>query len=705
MKIRFNELPDGFELRNGEIVQIKQSGGSTGDQKDYSLVTTSKDGSIEEDIKPNYSMTSVSRDEANIEAEGGETVLADLNGDGSFNLYDIKGPRHNSGGVPLFLPEQSFVFSDFSKMKFTKDEMAEMGVESKKKLTPAKISKKYGTNEYNALLKDPYVDDIQANTAELMLDKNKRKLSKLSFMQEAKKDFEDGVPVTSFPFLVEQGQDPIEYTQQVEQITRQKAEQKFIESLPPEQQMQIAAMQQYMAQVDQQQQQEQQGAQDQGMLPQQQGMQQGMQQMPQDMSQQGMMPPPPEMDNQQLAQMGFEVEDMSYAQTGTETSLKSAAEQFQQKDNENLLKERIIYRLNEHINKERKGRDADDFTEKTQDKIKKLINILSTNDISSKDLKALEDDIIKDLPIDQWSSVLGRRINRVSNYINQKYKDNTVNIDEEPDVDDEWNPAVDKLDKVTARSSNRKYIPSDNLNVINQRNVSNKESLPNIQNADILPINLDLSNVQGTTNVSEVDEDLYTNREYFPTNNLRTVGPGQIDNPVNPFNALQDFIPQEEVQLPEKTINWEELQWKDIPGDYTDKEKESIFNWSYKDDPDIFEDSDKGNKSRTYWLNKANEGSRFIKLEDIYRNRGYKLTNELSNYLYDIAERGDNNYNLSQLDEEIFEATGQRPEGNTSTPDQSPQTSGDYRDKIIDYEFMVIQLARASLLMLHSKKV
>ena len=321
MKIKFNNLPDGFEVRNGEVVETKKTGGSTGDQKNYGLVVNPNDGYHDDaDIKINYSMTSVPRDEANIEAEGGETVLADLNGDGSFNLFDIKGPRHGSGGVPLFLPEQSFVFSDFSKMKFTKDEMAEMGVESKKRLTPAKISKKFGLNEYHGLLKDPYADDIQAKTAELMLDKNKRKLSKLSFMQEAKKDFEEGVPVTAFPFLVEQGHDPIEYTQQVEEITRQQAEQKFIESLPPEQQMQIAAMQQYMAQVDQQQQQQQESSQEQGMLPQSQQMQQqDMQQMPQDMSQQSMMPPPPEMDNQQLAQMGFEVEGMSYAQNGSET--------------------------------------------------------------------------------------------------------------------------------------------------------------------------------------------------------------------------------------------------------------------------------------------------------------------------------------------------------------------------------------------------
>jgi hypothetical protein len=57
-------------------------------------------------------LTRVPREDANIEAEGGETVLSDLNNNGQFGLYDIKGPRHSGGGVPMFLPEQSFIYSD-----------------------------------------------------------------------------------------------------------------------------------------------------------------------------------------------------------------------------------------------------------------------------------------------------------------------------------------------------------------------------------------------------------------------------------------------------------------------------------------------------------------------------------------------------------------------------------------------------------------
>ena len=311
MKIKFDKLPDGFEIVDGQIVEIKQSGGSTGDQKNYGLYTGPSEQGRDENIQVNYSMSAVPRDEANLEAEGGETVLTDLNNNGKFNLFDIKGPRHSSGGVPLNLPEQSFVFSDFSKMKLTKDEMKEMGVDSKKRMTPAKVSKKYGTNEYYAAMKDPFADDIQARSAEMMLEKNKEKLSKLSFIQESKKDFEEGVPVTAYPYIVSQGEDPIAFTQKVEQINRQKAEEKYIRSLPMEQQMQIMALQQYMAQVDEAQQAEDQKDVERGEIP---------EQLPQ--PQQQMMPPPPDMSNQQLAQMGYEIEsdDLIMAQSGLENT-------------------------------------------------------------------------------------------------------------------------------------------------------------------------------------------------------------------------------------------------------------------------------------------------------------------------------------------------------------------------------------------------
>ena len=279
-KIKINNLPEGFIYKDDKVVEDKQSGGMmTGDQSNYGLVTTNpsmdlnKNGA--EDIR--YSISKVPRDEANVEAEGGETVLADLNNDGKFGLYDINGPRHANGGVPLYLPEQSFVFSDFNKLKFGKQEMAELGIESKKKKTPAKISKKFSLNEYYGKINDPYADKIQVESAELMMDKNKMKLSQLAFMQEAKKNFEDGVPYSSYPYLTKQGIDPVQFTQQVEKVTEKQAQEKVIRSLPMDQQMQIKALQEYMSQVDNQVQQDNQPQQQ---VQEEQQMQQQVEQLP-----------------------------------------------------------------------------------------------------------------------------------------------------------------------------------------------------------------------------------------------------------------------------------------------------------------------------------------------------------------------------------------------------------------------------------------
>ena len=260
-KIKINKLPEGFKLVDGKIEKnqsMKHGGYVTGDQFDYGLVTTPQGYSssntnfnddLDEDVR--YSLSSVPRDKANIEAEGGETVLTDLTNDGRFGLYGIKGPRHSKGGVPMFLPEQSFIYSDTDKMKFTRNEMAQFGIESKKKKTPATISRKYDLNKYYGAMEDQFADDIQMRSAELMLNKNMNKLSELAYGQEVKKKFEDGVPLAAHPYLVQQGIDPIEFTAQVEQISREQAQMNAIAALPPEQQEQIMMLQQMMAQVDQ----------------------------------------------------------------------------------------------------------------------------------------------------------------------------------------------------------------------------------------------------------------------------------------------------------------------------------------------------------------------------------------------------------------------------------------------------------------------
>jgi len=278
-KIKINKLPKGFKLEKGKIVEdrVMKDGGmlNTGDQADYGLVTTPQEYysntnfNNTDDKSVRYSLSSVPRDRANIEAEGGETVLTDLTNDGQFGLYNITGPRHTSGGVPMFLPEQSFIYSDTSKMKFTKDELAEFGINTKKKMTPAKLSKKYQLNDYYGHLESPYADKIQAVTSELMLKKNMMNLSKVAFVQESKKKFEDGVPLAAHPYLVQQGIDPIEFTSKMEAITREEAEMKMMASLPPEQQQQMMMLQQMMAQIDQQAAQGEQPMQQEMMMPEQ----------------------------------------------------------------------------------------------------------------------------------------------------------------------------------------------------------------------------------------------------------------------------------------------------------------------------------------------------------------------------------------------------------------------------------------------------
>ena len=265
-KIKINSLPAGFKLVNGKIVEdqmMRDGGRVTGDQAGYGLVTlpqeyynnanmnTTRDESVR------YSLSGVPRDKANIEAEGGETVLTDLNNDNQFGLYNINGPRHSKGGVPMYLPEQSFIYSDTDKMKFNQEELAEYGIETKLKMTPAQVSKRYDLNKYYGTMKDQFADEITARSSELMLKKNMMGLSKLAFGQELKKKFEDGVPLAAHPYLVSIGEDPIEFTAKVENITKKQAQMKAFAALPPDQQQQLLQLQEMMAQVDQQQPQEQ----------------------------------------------------------------------------------------------------------------------------------------------------------------------------------------------------------------------------------------------------------------------------------------------------------------------------------------------------------------------------------------------------------------------------------------------------------------
>lgn len=151
------------------------------------------------------SLTKVPRNEANLEAEGGETAVVNTGNIPAF--YNIEGPRHSEGGVPLNLPDESFIFSDTKSMKI-KDPavLKRFGLTPKKGgYTPAEISKKYPINEYVKILKDPNSDKISKKTAELMIKNAVIKLGNLALVQESKKGFEQGIPEMARPALEAMG--------------------------------------------------------------------------------------------------------------------------------------------------------------------------------------------------------------------------------------------------------------------------------------------------------------------------------------------------------------------------------------------------------------------------------------------------------------------------------------------------------------------
>ena len=223
IKVKIGNLPNGYKFKNGKIVKVMATGGAP-----YS-----------------NSLGPIPRTFANLEAEKGETALTDLTNDGNFELYNIGGKRHPQGGTALSLPPQSFIFSDTAKMKLNKDQLTRFNINSKKKMTPAAVSKKFPLNKYYSILNGEFVDDIATRSAELMLEKNKMKLSELAFVSESKKKFEDGVPLAAYPFLMSKKIDPMQFVQKVNKLNEEQAMIQMIDQLPPEEQKQILSLQNF----------------------------------------------------------------------------------------------------------------------------------------------------------------------------------------------------------------------------------------------------------------------------------------------------------------------------------------------------------------------------------------------------------------------------------------------------------------------------
>ena len=154
-------------------------------------------------------LSAVPREAANLEAEGGESVLV-LNKQGGPAHYNIRGKRHFEGGVALAVPPESFIFSDTRSMRI-KDEvlLAEFGLPEKKGgYTPAEIAKKYDLNTYRKILADPNSDALQTNTAEMVIANYNVKLGKLAMIQESMKGFPGGIATASMPYMAKYNLDP-----------------------------------------------------------------------------------------------------------------------------------------------------------------------------------------------------------------------------------------------------------------------------------------------------------------------------------------------------------------------------------------------------------------------------------------------------------------------------------------------------------------
>lgn len=144
----------------------------------------------------NRSIKEVPRNEANIEAEGGETALIPNSDNNDYSHFNIQGKRHTQGGVPLNVPEGTFIYSDTKKMKLGGSVLKVFGKSDKtsKKYTPADLAKQYDLNKYTAILESPKSSQLEKRTAELMIQNYNKKLAQLALVQEDKKGYPQGIP-------------------------------------------------------------------------------------------------------------------------------------------------------------------------------------------------------------------------------------------------------------------------------------------------------------------------------------------------------------------------------------------------------------------------------------------------------------------------------------------------------------------------------
>ena len=192
---RLNRLPKartGYQVQGALVNDVPAFGGA-----DYNAYIGKPSPKVRK------TMGAVPREEANLEAEGGETLVGDIDGSTFPSFFSIKGPRHSEGGVPMNLPDDTFIFSDTASMKITDPKILKMFNKSPKKggYTPAELSKSYDINKYRKLLQDPESNKMEKKTAEMMIKNYVMKLGALAIAQESKKGFPQGIPVIAKPYM------------------------------------------------------------------------------------------------------------------------------------------------------------------------------------------------------------------------------------------------------------------------------------------------------------------------------------------------------------------------------------------------------------------------------------------------------------------------------------------------------------------------
>ena len=178
----------------------------------------------EPDFDVRGTLSPVDRDEANLEAEVGETAVTNLNNDGIPEQYMIGGKRHYAGGTPLNLPDNSYIFSRDNSMKIKDPEiLKQFGITSFPKggVTPADIAKRYDLNKYKKVLLDKNTDDMARSTAEMMISNYTIKLGKLAIIQESSKGFPEGIPFIAMPYLESVGIEPEDLMPTKDQVQEQ----------------------------------------------------------------------------------------------------------------------------------------------------------------------------------------------------------------------------------------------------------------------------------------------------------------------------------------------------------------------------------------------------------------------------------------------------------------------------------------------------